>query len=390
MKMKSSHCFIGGLTSILILAYFFFSCRGTSSESKEPMTPELYQDSFGVKLEIDTLILKVDSLTVIPQNSQLVSNDSILFFFNKSLNALEFYHLHGNAGFERILLEKEGPNGIGSHGNIGVYYFSEDTLVVTSVNNLLLMTKRGEVYKRMRIDLENLGSFPDFMIQGTKPVWKRNNRLIISVFPHLNTNKKSDLKKWNNFLQIDLDSSEFSSFGSLPAEMQSKIFGINYLNHSCVFNDKNEIILSFSPLNSLFRISLDRKHNLEEIELEDRYFKDAPSLKHESNSDMQYVLSHYLLNNSFDGIFFNGSQYLRITQNPLSEGDYNNKSWAKTKNIIFYNNEFEPLCFWNTGSKSISYNMIFPTKDGFLLRIGSKEEDEFRFIHVKNCPDEEL
>ncbi|MCH6200397.1 DUF4221 domain-containing protein [Aquiflexum sp. LQ15W] len=380
----------GGLISILILVHFSVGCNRKPSNFEENFNKRNSEDFYGAKLNIDTLVLKVDSLTVIPPNSQLISGDSVLFFFNKSLNALEFHHLYGINEFERIILDKEGPNGIGSNSNLGIFYFSKDTLVVSSVNNLILINRRGEVYKRMKIDLENLGSFPDLMIQGTKPVWKQNNKLIISVFPHLNTHKKSDLKNWQNFLLVDLDSSEFKSFGKLPLKMQSQIFGINFLNFSHAFNDQNEMIISFAPINNLFRIPLISLEKLEEIDIKVENQKDVPSLENESNSEMQYVLSHYLLNNSFDGIFFNGKQYLRISQNPLSENDYDNKSWAKTKNIMLYDVDFNLLSFWNTNSKSVSYNMIYPTQRGFLMRINSVVENEFRFIHINNDLDEKI
>jgi hypothetical protein len=342
-----------GLIVILGLVHFFFiRCKETETEKSFELIES--KGFYGKTVNVDTLTLQVDSLTVLPENSQLIQNDSILFFFNKSLWALEFHHLYQVMEPERVYLEKEGPDGVMAGSGLGFFYFSEDTLLATSVNNLILLNKKGKVFKRIKLDVDGLGSLPDIMIQGTKPVYKQKNKVILAVFPHMNVHKKGDLKNWKNFLFVDLENAKAESFGQLPEKMQNKIFGINYLNFSYVFNSDNEILVSFSPIKNFYRIRL------------------------------QNVFSHYLLNNSFDALFFNGSQYLRITQNHLSENDYNNMSWAKTKNIILYDTDFNLLSYWNTGSKSISYNMVYPTKNGFLLRIESVVENELRFIVLKN------
>jgi hypothetical protein len=372
-----------GLVIFLIIAHILFiRCKEGEIEISNDLIAS--NEFYGKTIEVDTLTLKVDSLTVLPENSQLIQNDSILFFFNKSLWALEFHHLYQVMEPDRIYLEKEGPDGVMAGSGLGFYYFSEDTLLATSVNNLILLNKKGKVFQRTKLDVDGLGSLPDIMIQGTKPVYKQKNNLILAVFPHLDVHKKRDLKNWKNFLLVDLESGKAESFGQLPEKMRNNIYGINYLNFSHVFNSDNEILVSFSPLKNFYRIRLNELEKLEEIELSNIGFSDAPSLKNESNSDMQNVLTHYLLNNSFDALYFNGSQYLRITQNFLPENDYDSRSWAKTKNIVLFDSDFNLLSYWNTGSKSISYNMVYPTRNGFLLRINSVVENELRFIVLKN------
>jgi len=372
-----------GLIVILGLVHFFFiRCKETETEKSFELIES--KGFYGKTVNVDTLTLQVDSLTVLPENSQLIQNDSILFFFNKSLWALEFHHLYQVMEPDRIYLEKEGPDGVMAGSGLGFYYFSEDTLLATSVNNLILLNKKGKVFQRTKLDVDGLGSLPDIMIQGTKPVYKQKNNLILAVFPHLDVHKKRDLKNWKNFLLVDLESGKAESFGQLPEKMRNNIYGINYLNFSHVFNSDNEILVSFSPVKNFYRIRLNELEKLEEIELSNIGFSDAPSLKNESNSDMQNVLTHYLLNNSFDALYFNGSQYLRITQNFLPENDYDSRSWAKTKNIVLFDSDFNLLSYWNTGSKSISYNMVYPTRNGFLLRINSVVENELRFIVLKN------
>lgn len=372
-----------GLVMFLVIAHILFiRCKGEKIEiSNESIASNEF---YGKTIEVDTLTLQVDSLTIIPENSQLIKNDSVLFFFNKSIWALEFHYLYQQRKPERIYLEREGPDGVMAGSGLGFFYFSEDTLLATSVNNLILLDKKGKVFKRTKLDVDGLGLLPDIMIQGTKPVYKKNNNVILAVFPHLDVHNKRDLKNWRNFLSVDLESGKAESFGQLPEKMQNNIYGINYLNFSHVFNSENEILVSFSPLKNFYRIPLNDLGRLEEIALSNIGFNDAPSLKNESNSDMQNVLTHYLLNNSFDALYFNSSQYLRITQNSLPENDYDNRSWAKTKNIILFDTDFNLLSFWNTGSKSISYNMVYPASDGFLLRINSVVENELRFIVLIN------
>ncbi|WP_144607327.1 DUF4221 family protein [Algoriphagus algorifonticola] len=153
------------LKVIVIICSCLLSC---GPEKLEVTTIDFYEVAIK-DFNYDTLQLKIDSLTVIPQNSQLIQGDSVLFFFNKSISSLEFYNLH-TSEFSRVRLEVDGPNGIG--GTTGLYYISKDTIIGTRVNQLIFLNSEGNVFKRLEISLDDLGMYPDIMVQGTKPIIK--------------------------------------------------------------------------------------------------------------------------------------------------------------------------------------------------------------------------
>jgi hypothetical protein len=375
VKNKNFHLI--GLKVAMVFSSCLFSCNVNDIEIKSSDFFELNKDA----IVLDTLVLSIDSSTVIPENSQLLENDSTLFFFNKSNLSLEFYDVYSN-DFKRIRLEAEGPNGLG--GSNGIYFVSNDTIIASKVNNLVLFDINGLVYNRIKLDLDGLGSVPDIMIQGTKPVIKIGNKLIVALFPHLDPSNISNLKKWKSFVEIDLSTGKAMSFGDLPEEMMRNVYGINFLNFSFVVNDKNELVISFAPLNDLFKISLDtEERKLERIPLPNPNFGSASKLPNPSNTEMRYVLSHYLYNPSFEALYFNGENYLRIIQKPISEDEFKSMSWAKEKVLVMYNREFEPIQSIDLNSKSLSYNMIYPLVDGFISRISSNDENKMKFVKIR-------
>jgi hypothetical protein len=362
-------------------AIVFCSCLLSCTDAREHGVKTTFFEVEENSILFDTLALKIDSLTVVPETSQLLNGDSTLFFFNKSLLSLEFYGLYSN-DFERIRLEPEGPNGLG--GAKGIYFFSNDTIVASYVNELILFNKEGRVYNRIKLELDGLGSFPDLMVQGTKPVLKFGHKLIVALFPHLDPSNKSHLKKWKSFVEIDLKTGKAISFGDLPEEMINDVYGINFLNFSFVRNEQNELIISFAPLNDLFKIDLESTVRvLERINLPNPNFTSADKLPDPKNNDMRYVMSHYLFQPSFDAIYFNGNNYLRILQKPISEDEFESMSWAKQKTLIMYDTNFNVLYAKDLNSKSLSYNMIFPLDHGYVSRITSKDDDTFKFLFLE-------
>jgi len=365
------------LKVIVVICSCLFSC---GSEKFEVAPSEFYEVAI-TDFNYDTLQLKIDSLTVIPQNSQLIQGDSALFVFNKSISSLEFYNLH-TSEFSRVRLEVEGPNGIG--GTTGLYYISKDTIIGARVNQLIFLNSGGKVFKRLEISLDDLGMYPDIMVQGTKPVIKRGDSLIFGLFPHLNPHNGGHLSNWKSFVEIDLKSGVASSFGDLPKEMIDNVYGINFMNFSFVMNQNEELVISFTPLKDLFKIDLNSKErNLERIPLKSPNFSNAEKLPDEDNNEMRYVMRHYLFQPSFDALFFDGESYLRVLQEPISEVEFESMSWAKKKTLIIYNDQFEAIYSRELNSKSLSYNMIFPYKKGYLGRITSKSEEHFQFLSIQ-------
>lgn len=353
------------------------SCDSDRAEVKS-------SDFFEISTEqyiYDTLELRIDSLTVIPHNSQLIKGDSVFFFYNKSISSLEFYNLHSSE-ITRRRLEVDGPNGVG--GTTGLYYISEDSIIGSRANQLIFLDSKGTVYKRLDISLDELGLYPDILIQGTKPVIKKGQNLIFGLFPHLDPHNGDHLSKWKSFVEIDLKTGKAFSFGDLPKEMMDYVYGINFMNFSFVLNQEEEIVISFTPLKDLYKINLnseDRK--VERIQLRDPNFANSASLPDEDNNDMRYVMTHYLYQPSFDALHYNGKNYLRIIQEPISEAEFESMSWAKRKSIIVYNDKFEAIFSRELNSKSLSYNMIFPYQEGFLGRVTSNSEDLFKFISIQ-------
>jgi len=146
--IKRSFVYLNLKIAMVFLSYLFSCSSNTDYKTSS-------SDFFELGIEnviLDTMNLAIDSLTTIPENSQLIRNDSVFFFYNKSNLSLEFYHRFDSISFNRVFLESEGPNGLS--GMNGVYYISNDTIIGSRVNELILFNIKGKIYKRIKLNLD--------------------------------------------------------------------------------------------------------------------------------------------------------------------------------------------------------------------------------------------
>jgi hypothetical protein len=354
-----------------------------AEDSKEVKSVKASFSSFEqVDLDIDTITFAIDDLSEGYTTSLQYINDGkpAMSFYNKIVHSIDLYDFDKREMYERILLEKEGPNGVGS-APVGVWFLSSDSIVVTNKYDLFLINRQAKVLKKFRINMNELGSFPDIILKTTHPIIKIGNKLVASIYPQKDVFKYSDLKRWKVFVEFDLVTGEMRSFGSLPNQMQDRILGFNYVDQSSVYNGE-DIVISFFPCKDIYKISYPFNESLKTIKVNSPNFEDVNEMDNKRSSDFMNYTKHYLMNESFDGIYFNGSHYLRIIQKPISEEELNKRDWSKWKVLQILDKNFNLLLERDLKSKYGNYMMTIPYKNSFLIAIARDSENIMNFAQI--------
>ncbi|MGK0489102.1 MAG: hypothetical protein ACJAXB_002294 [Candidatus Endobugula sp.] len=370
----------------ILLVQACHSDKSTNNKSETTEAVSIVEATFEkiieVQLEFDTISFAIDELSSGYTSSLQYIEDGrpALSLYNKAAHSIDLYDFNKREMYERITLEKEGPNGVGP-SPVGVWFLSPDSIVVTNKFDLFLVNRQAKVINKFRLNMPELGGFPDIILKTNHPIIRKGNKLIASIYPQKDVFKYSDLKNWKNFVEFDLENGETRAFGDLPDLMQDRILGFNYVDKSYVFNGE-DIIISFYPSKDLYKISYPFDKSLERIKIDNPNFEDVKEMVNKNPSDFMNYTRHYLMNNSFDGIYFNGTHYLRISQKGISEEELNKRDWAKWKVIQVFDKSFNLLLEKDLKSKYGNYQMTIPFEDSFLIAIGRDSEDIMNFVKI--------
>lgn len=361
---------------------FFIGCEGTQSTEIISTRGGVAKGNFS--LSIDTLSYIIDSKSSGNSISiqYLEFSEPELAWYNSVNHSIDVYALQDSGLKRRIKLSKEGPNGVGT-GNLGMFWLNPDSLIISNKMTLYLLNAQGEVLRNWRLDLEELGGYPDFEITSIKPPVLLGNDLIVSVYPQKSAFKKEHLQSWKNFIRIDLTGQQApKAFGPLPQYMKENVLGFNYLDKSYVHNEES-IVISFHGIKDLFEIDISMPDSLRKIEIEAPEFSTVGEIPGPDKSEFMSYTKHYLLNQSYNGLYFNGEYYLRICQKGITEEELNERSWAKEKIVMIYDNEFNLVKNWPLRSKFGNYMMSAAIEGGFIIKMGSDDENVVNFIRIR-------
>jgi hypothetical protein len=362
------------------------SDKPTNNKSETTAAVKVVEASFEkiieVQLEFDTISFAIDELSSGYTSSLQYIEDGrpALSLYNKVAHSIDLYDFDKREMYERIPLEKEGPNGVGP-SPVGVWFLSPDSIVVTNKFDLFLVNRQAKVINKFRLKMSELGDFPDIILDTTHPLIIKGNKLIVSIYPQKDAFKYSHLKNWKNFVELDLENGQTRAFGDLPEQMQDRILGFNYVDKSFVFNGE-DIIISFYPTKDLYKIPYPFDESLKRIKIDNPNFEDVKEMVNKNSSDFMSYTKHYLVNNSFDGIYFNGTHYLRINQKGISEEELNKRDWSKWKVIQVFDKNFNLILEKDLKSKYGNYQMTIPFKNSFLMAIGRDSEDIMNFVKI--------
>lgn len=170
---------IRSILTISILVVIFFSCNGTSNNSK----------GFELRPTGEVLILPIDAKTS-NISTGLVTYEDYLINVNWNTNSLQFYSLSSQKLEKEIFYQYEGPQGIGSLFGIHVQSLDSIFLFPQLVNLITLTDTSGQILNRIPYDIpeRSTNAFVHNAYFGSPPLLK-DKRLFVKT--HIEGNSRA-------------------------------------------------------------------------------------------------------------------------------------------------------------------------------------------------------
>lgn len=384
--MKNHYAILSQLFIISCISFLsLFSCEATlSSDNDKDVAEKASKAAAGkkVRVELDTVSFTLPEIAGSNTTSlQFLDFSSPQFSFYDQFNHdILIFDLETSEYLEKIELEREGPNGVG-FGNTGVHWISEDSIFISNNMKLHLINRSGKVLKTYTLNLPELGGSPNLQVSTIHPVIKKSDKIYVSIYPQKSVFKVNDLKNWYNFLCINLKDGSMEPLIRLPNAMQENIYGLNFVDKSFVATEDG-ILISFYPLKDLYAVDFDELDTLVHKEINNPIFSDVDGMIEKNPSEFMTYTKHYLLNNSFDGLYKNDDYILRIAQKGISTEELKNRDWAKEKVFEVYDENLNLVYQLDTKSKYGNYFITLGYSNVFLSKIESKVEDVMVFLKL--------
>lgn len=185
-------------TIIPLLTLFIYSCSIRSDDNKQQITSldkeYTLKESAVIKFTLD------ESTGFNHYSINLFSSNSIDYFslINATDNSVIIYRLDSTRIFKKILLNHEGPDGVGKLDFVHHFLTSLDSIYIYNINlgKLYLVSSKGKVMDMYEVvDFENVklsSAFPQ--PSNWAPIVKIGNMLYIPCGIHSRLNDYSNYK----------------------------------------------------------------------------------------------------------------------------------------------------------------------------------------------------
>jgi hypothetical protein len=245
----------------------------------------------------DTLKFKLDNRTSYRTFfSQAVTDPSgreFLLFLSQHKPSILLFDIKTQALAKEIILEKDGPNGVGSPS--GLLFVSMDSIYVISSSHykVSLLNGSGKLIKDYRVlegtnYSDDTGMLRPFTISAPVLI---ENTMYFNVAPDRDVYKPSYFEG-NVNLSLDLLTGEYEYFNHYPSEFNGGVWGVAAVSYSSAFNPGlGDFIYSFAISDSLYTFNPNTKERKS-------YFAGSsfiksrvlPMNKPENSHDLEYAL----------------------------------------------------------------------------------------------------
>ena len=369
------------------------SCDSESlpDDSKEVLeVADHNKPSKKVTIKLDTISFTLPDISGSSTDSfQFLDFESPQFsFYDKTHHDILIFDLESGKYLDKIELQNEGPDGVGL-GSTGVYWINKDSIIISNKMKLHLINRSGKVLETFTLNMPELGGFPDFQVSTLNPVIKKSDIIYVSVYPQKSVFKELHLQNWYNFVSINLKDGTKKPLVRLPLSMKENIYGFNFVGKSFIeFDDR--VLISFYPLKNLYTVDLDSPNILVQKEIKSPGFYDVQGMTERNPSEFMNYTKHYLLNESFEGLYKNDNYILRIALKAISTEELNERDWSKEKVFQLYDTNLNLVYELDTKSKYGNYYTTLGYSNIFISKIKSDEENVIVFLKLTiNENDEE-
>lgn len=234
---------------LFVFCLILFGCqRSLKTETK-------YNDSSALKLEVDSICIPLDSISLAsyPSATFLYSSEdcTTMYAFNTKTWMIDVFDLENKCLLNHIKLEKEGANGVSYINSIQV--LSPDSIVCFNDNGFLVLDRSGTVLNREKITYSGIDCVGNFEGgQFTQSYYDRDKN---KVYGRIITSKEPYPYPAGQplFAEYDVTNKvwEFMPV-TLPPYMEQKWQQMGQNRHVNMWINSDQICYTFSCFSDLF------------------------------------------------------------------------------------------------------------------------------------------
>jgi hypothetical protein len=354
----------GSVLLLFFLLFLLFSCNDKDKK--------LEKQGFKV---LKSLKMVSDSTT--SQNftvSQKI-NDK-LFILNQKNRTIDVYHFKDGGGLhKKIVLKKEGVNGVGVINDFLVH--TQDSIFLLNCYNykVFLINQEGEIitkYNLLKHKIGNQTAMPDPF------PWHKmcliDKKLYISSVPDSSPFQKDYYKREQNLIVLDIESHAFEVKLGFPDIYRQKIYPYALSSFSRAYSDKKKVFFySFFADENI--VVFDHEHKRKKSYLANsKYLEKVESLKKELLDEAANNIAANQIS-FFNSIHYNPHKDILYRFFSLKIPD-KDKSISKT-GVIILDKDFNIIGDFLIDDKLI-YNTLQPffTPEGIWIQRLTDNEDE--------------
>lgn len=350
---------------LLLLAFIGYSCQ-TNSKNKKEFSKDLVESTV-MKFPLDKSTSNTSFNVETFRDKD--ENKSLLVYLNVHKPSIIYFDIEKRAVDKEVLLEMDGPNGVGKPSRI--LTLSWDSIIVVSSYNyrVSIVNDNGKLIKGYPLLKGENYNKNTGLINFTSPVIKINNKLYFNVSPDRNAYSPTFYEAHINS-SLDLRTGEYIYFNNYPPEFKGKTWGVRGPSYWLASNSDQDFIYSFSISDSL--VVTNMKSGFYKRYWAGSIYKNGPVESFE-NGDRNRDLSDYALRSFYYlGIIDDPYRnlYYRFAWHSIDKKDLNgnaNDIFNKPLSIIILDRN------WNVvGEKKIKDNtfllyMFFVGEEGLCI-----------------------
>ena len=340
----------------------------------------------------DSLLLEADSTTNYFSFCVNVFKENgleKLAYLSETDNSINIYDIESRKAEKKLILEREGVNGIGE-GQIMMYYVNADSIIIATGNyTWLVMDIQGQVKYKLNLYQKHQEKggliFAQGAIEGGSPVLLRGKELWTAVYPYVSSDDLKAMKNYPIIYKINLEDSSVSVPINLPADIYTKgVYGVNFIGVSYAYNKAaEELALSYpaDPRVEFYHLPTGRSRRILAVPSSFGNGEVEPSKAKKMNGMEGFAF--FTRVNSYSKIYFDPYRklYYRFAEEAVDEARFEVKKFWKYKILMVFNEQMELIQEIEFPHTSVLPAMCFVGEKGFYL--GSSDthgsEDIIRF-----------
>lgn len=381
------------ISVIIIIFCFFISCSDNTAKIRNAKRGNLKATKQLVEIDSKSFLLD-DETAPEPQYIQMFRDSAgqdNLTFLNTYNNAIYFYRYNTSKFINKIIYDKEGPDGI--LNPMGYHIKSLDSIYVydMSTADLVITNNNEEVFDKISLRGEEesktwFAEYPQYIPRTVLPFIETQKELLLTG-QSMRTLPESVIDQFKFTARINLNSNEVNYSNTYPKEL----YGFNYNWEGEIFTDVytemhpdgDKLICSFPISHDLYIIDL-KSDKYEKIYAGSNVAGTIRSIDKDPKSvSRQELISHITKTDEYTAIIhdkYRGFYYrflLKAINDATNDTDYKDKQIS----VIIMDENFDYLGETIIGSwKEWNWYNSFVTKEG--LNIEFLEESDIEEVNM--------